>query len=231
MGGPEPSPASLRLQGLFPAGVVAVASAAAGDPGTLSRAEAAHLGRAVPKRAAEFAAGRHCAREALRQFGIDGWDLLVGADRVPLWPDGMVGSISHTDGFCGAVLAERQRFRSVGLDVETDRRVTADLYDQFLTAMERRRLADIEVAAAESLATLIFSAKEAFYKAQYPITAEWLEFGDIEIDVESGEAPAGAMLVRPVRPLALAACRPGPWSGRFARFDGLVATGFATAAD
>jgi 4'-phosphopantetheinyl transferase EntD len=196
-----------------------------GDPDTLSPREAAHLGRAVPKRAAEFAAGRHCAREALRQFGVVGWDLLVGADRVPLWPDGMVGSISHTARFCAAVVAERRRFHSLGLDVETDRRVTADLYEQFLTATERRRLGGI--GDAESLATLIFSAKEAFYKAQYPLTGEWLEFGDIEIDVEESEASTGTLTVRPLRPLALAARWPGPWSGRFARFDGLVATGFA----
>jgi 4'-phosphopantetheinyl transferase EntD len=214
-----------RLQGLFPPGIVTVERLAEGEIDALSGGEAACLGRAGPKRAREFAAGRQCARAALLQLGVVGWDLAVRPDRTPAWPDGIVGSISHTTGFCAAAVGHSRDCRSIGLDVEIDRRVTAELHSQFLTSAEQVRLNGRPPEMADRLATLIFSAKEAFYKAQYPMTAEWLEFADLEIRLLSDLSDAGEIEVRPTRRLQLESSIPQPWRGRYGHFDRVVATG------
>ena len=227
MRAPEPAvgPSAL-LAGLLPAGVAVMETWADGDPATLSPAERVHIGRARPGRAREFAAGRLCARQALERLGRAGWDLLVAPDRSPQWPPGIAGSISHTTGYCCAAVCEQDRFRSIGLDVEIDRRVTADLHGQFLTASEQAALLGMSDNEAGRRATLIFSAKEAFYKCQYPLTSEWLDFADIEVEVPDDLREAGRLTIRPTRRLAIEQPFPAPWHGRFVRFRGLVATGF-----
>jgi 4'-phosphopantetheinyl transferase EntD len=217
---------SSDLQSLFPRNVVVMESFAEGDPGSLSAGEAACLGRALPKRVREFAAGRHCARRALERFGLTGWDLRVREDRTPVWPEGFVGSISHTAGFCAAAVGSRQEFRSIGLDVEIALRVTPDLYTAFLTPGEQAAIGRMPSEAADKMATLLFSAKEAFYKCQYPITSEWLEFADIEVDMPANHLDRGGLNVRPARSLAFERKFPLPWHGNFLIFGGFVATGF-----
>lgn len=224
---PEPVvPPAMSLRGLFPPDIVTMETLAEGDPATLSAGEAGYLGRAQPKRAREFAAGRQCARQALERLGLTGWDLAVRPDRSPAWPEEFVGSISHTTGFCGAAVGRRHEFRSIGLDVEVGRRVTPDLYPQFLTQIEQAKITAMPPAMADGLATLIFSAKEAFYKCQYPLTAEWLEFADIEVDLPSNPLDTGCFGVRPSRRLQLERMVPSPWQGRFIFFEAFVATGF-----
>src|ERR1700720_856307 len=114
----NPATLSPPLSGLFPAGVVAADLREPGDPALLLPAEARYLGRAIPKRAREFAAGRLCARPALAELGILDVAIEVGDDRQPIWPDSMVGSITHTAGFCAAVVAERRVVGALGLDRE-----------------------------------------------------------------------------------------------------------------
>lgn len=226
--------ASPLLAGLFPPGIVAMEMRQPGDPALLSATERAQIARARPKRVGEFAAGRLCARHALAAFGHEGWDLLAGPDRAPRWPPDMVGSISHVEGFCGAALAARSRFRSLGLDVELDGRVTAELHEQILTASERRCLAAASPGQLDRLATLGFAAKEAFYKCQYPLTGQWLDFVDIEIDfaqlVRDPVAACGVLEVRPCRPLDMERHWSAPWQGRFATCDKRVYVGFAVPA-
>jgi 4'-phosphopantetheinyl transferase EntD len=218
-----PDPAMGPLAFLFPPDVVTMATDADGDPSSLSAAEAHHMARALPKRVREFAAGRLCARRAMERFDLFDMELLAGPDRAPLWPPGIVGSISHTTGYCAAAVGDRRRFRSIGLDIETADRVTPDLYGQFLTEAERAQLAPLPPDQADGRATLIFSAKEAFYKSQYPVTLEWLDFADIEVGISDGDA----LTIAPCRPLQVESLFPSPWRGKFIRFGRFVATGFA----
>src|SRR5450631_1635810 len=106
----NPAKLSTDFQLLFPAGAIA---AELGEPGRvelLLPEEAAGLGRAVPERQQEFAAGRLCARRALEELGFAGFALLAQADRQPLWPAQIVGSITHTNGLCAAVVGRRSQF-------------------------------------------------------------------------------------------------------------------------
>lgn len=221
------------LASLFPDGVVAAEMQAPGDASLLAPEEAAVVANAVPKRVGEFAAGRLCARRALAELGIV--DIPVGAapDRQPIWPEGIVGSITHTDGLCAAVVAERKLMRGIGIDAEPAGSVKAELWRRILIRTELDWLASLEVHERAAAATLIFSAKEAAYKCQYPATGERLSFSDLSVTVSDWGAERGALRVTPTRAIALgrlttpeiesAACCELP--GAYRRNDGFVSAG------
>ncbi|TFG96118.1 MAG: 4'-phosphopantetheinyl transferase superfamily protein, partial [Myxococcales bacterium] len=119
--------------------------------------------------------GRHCAREALRALGEDPVAVPRREDRQPLWPPGIVGSISHASGYCAAVVARASTCLGLGFDVEEWGRMRPELWRRIATPPEIEWLR-AQTGKAERWATLLFSAKEAFYKAQYPRSAAFLGF-------------------------------------------------------
>ena len=148
--------------------------------GILTREELPYVSQAVPKRVREFTAGRHIARRALRHINVAASSIPVAKNRCPVWPDGIVGSISHTDDIVGVALARAQDYVSVGFDIEAGQAVKPELCDMVLTDDER---CHIDLNAEPELATLIFSCKESVYKAVYPLIGEFLEFQDLEISI------------------------------------------------
>jgi 4'-phosphopantetheinyl transferase EntD len=152
-------------------------------------AEAPMVARAVERRRREVAAGRACARRALGRLGAAVVALPPGPDRVPRWPDGVVGSITHTDGYCAAAVAWQRHLRSLGLDVERPIEASrADVIRLVTTPGEAEWLAALAAPSRALAAGLVFSAKEALYKCQYPLTREPLEFGDVELLVAMRDA-------------------------------------------
>jgi 4'-phosphopantetheinyl transferase EntD len=216
---------STALAGLFPPGVIGAELRIAGDLPPLLPDEAQHLGRAVSMRVQEFAAGRFCARRALAELGFTGYPLGMNSDRRPRWPPSVVGSITHTDGICGAVVAEQRRFRAIGLDMEIVGRVTPEIWPYICTAEETAWLAGLGEPEQSRCAALIFSAKETFYKCQYGVTRQWLEFDDVVLDLLSPGASAGRFALRPRRRIALP--EQDMPSGRFEFRGSLVVTGMA----
>jgi 4'-phosphopantetheinyl transferase EntD len=200
---------------------------------TIHPQEAAQVEGAVPRRQREFAAGRACARRALARLGIRDFVLRNGADRAPRWPAGVVGSITHTGdarrGFCAVAVARTPEVAALGLDAEIGSLGEA-LWDGVLTRCERTWLGTLrDDREREQGALLIFSAKECFYKAQYPMSGRFLEFGQVEIAVEaqaeaSARAQAGSFEVRLSRsaPAALPLRR---CTGRYAVDGDLLMTG------
>jgi 4'-phosphopantetheinyl transferase EntD len=215
---------------LFPAGVVAVELCAEGDTAALLPAEAECLGRSIVSRAREFAAGRVCARRALREFGVDHVALLVGEQREPLWPAGFVGSITHTTGLCAAAVAERRRYAGIGLDVEIAGRVKPELWPKVCVAEEAAWIASLPESERAAAATLIFAAKEAFYKAQFPLVREWVYFHDVCIEVGEWSASQAGFLVRPLRSLQVSQVAAAPLAGHYRRERGFLAAGIAIGA-
>jgi 4'-phosphopantetheinyl transferase EntD len=149
-------------------------------PGELTAEESPAIERAVDKRRREFAAGRELARRGLRKFGLDSVSIPVSGQRYPVWPDGIVGSISHTRERVGVALARRGHYAAVGLDLEVRSAVTPNLFRSILSDSELRRLST--VSGAEE-ATLIFSCKEAVFKAVNPLCNEFLDFLDVTIEL------------------------------------------------
>ena len=134
-----------------------------------------------PKRLADFSTGRYCAIKALEQLGIQDAIIPIGEDRAPIWPEGIVGSISHCDTLIGAIAAKKTDHISLGLDIEEIGRVTPDLWDLVFTENEKNylfRLSDEDILVQS---TAIFSIKEAFYKFQHPLTKTFLDFLDVEV--------------------------------------------------
>jgi len=134
-----------------------------------------------PKRLADFSSGRYCALKALEQLGIQDAVIPIGEDRAPIWPDGIVGSISHCDSLTGAIVAKNSDHISLGLDIEEIGRVTPDLWDLVFTINEKRYLSSLPEKEILVQSTAIFAIKEAFYKFQYPLTNTYLDFLDVEV--------------------------------------------------
>jgi 4'-phosphopantetheinyl transferase EntD len=134
-----------------------------------------------PKRLADFSTGRYCALKTLEQIGIQDAVIPIGEDRAPIWPEGIVGSISHCDSLTGAIVAKSSDHSSLGLDIEEIGRVTRDLWDLVFTKNEKNYLSGLSEDAILVQSTAIFSIKEAFYKFQYPLTKTFLDFLDVEV--------------------------------------------------
>lgn len=136
-----------------------------------------------PKRLADFSTGRYCAIKALEQLGIQDAIIPMGEDRAPIWPEGIVGSISHCDSLTGAIVAKSADHISLGLDIEEIGRVTPDLWDLVFTENEKSYLFGLSDEDLLVQSTAMFSIKEAFYKFQYPITKTFLDFLEVEVDL------------------------------------------------
>ncbi len=154
--------------------------------------EAAFINHAVDKRQREFTAARALARQ-LFTVANDGqlsahrdWPLINGDDRAPHWPAGICGSISHTDASCGVAIATTSTAISVGLDIEALGRLKHSLWKQLFTAREIELLRELSPSDQDVAATSIFSAKESFYKYQYPLTGKWVGFRDAEVTLLKG---------------------------------------------
>lgn len=213
------------LASLFPAGVAAAEMRQPGDPALLYPGEAAHIAKAIAKRAGEFAAGRLCARLALERIGVRDFPLLMEEDRRPRWPDGVVGSITHTHGYYAAVVTRRETLRAIGVDAEVVGRVGRHLWPKICTGRESAWLEAQPEGEQARLGALVFSAKEAFYKCQYELTRAWVGFHDVELDFPACDLAAGLFLVRPLVALELERLRAPPWHGRCVFEPDLVLSG------
>lgn len=172
---------------LFPTGVTAAEVRGTASPTELLPAEGLIIATAGKKRQTEFAAGRVCARRALVDLGIGVAPILARQDRTPIWPNRCVGSISHTDLYAVAVAGLTRQFAGLGVDAEMIDRVDSSLWEILFRTEEIRRLRSLPKSQQLETAAAMFSAKEAFYKCQFPITQSWLGFENISVDI-SGNA-------------------------------------------
>jgi 4'-phosphopantetheinyl transferase EntD len=224
----NPAVLSAGLGGLFPSGAVAAEMRDPGDPTLLYPEEAVHLGnRAVPKRVQEFAAGRLCARRVLTELGFHDFPIRAASDRQPVWPAGVVGSITHTTGFCAAVAAEKKHIAALGLDCELAGSVKTELWPHLFRDDETRWLRMLPPSEQAPAATLMFCVKEAFYKCQYPITRQWLSFHDAWVELPAWEAGQGAFNLYASRPIAFASHAELPLQGRYLFHEQFVTAGVA----
>jgi 4'-phosphopantetheinyl transferase EntD len=187
--------------------------------------EAACISQAGSKRRREFACGRIFARRAVKSFDPEDHCLLVDSDRLPIWPAGLIGSITHSDHYCAAAVARKSQISAIGIDVEELERVDLDLSEYILLPSEiaagnlhrssrQQRLKHIAVS---------FSAKETIYKCLYPVTRSHLSFHDVHISLSRGLTSFEARLLRSVGSFDIG----HSFRGRYVVKDGLVATAMA----
>jgi 4'-phosphopantetheinyl transferase EntD len=175
------------LKSLLPAQVEVVLSAQAPAAGQrLPDAEMAAIASMRPNRRSEFVHGRTCARAALAALGFPDRAIPVGTSREPVWPNGVVGSISHYGPIAAAVTARREVVSALGIDLESDSPLDAELLAMICRPDERERLNQIDRPLVA--AKLLFSAKESIFKCIWPTVRRFVDFQDvgIRVDVDAG---------------------------------------------
>lgn len=148
---------------------------------SLMPSEVSAVTTAQPQRKTEFVAGRRAARRAMADLGLPPAPVPAGPDRAPIWPKGLIGSISHTKLVCVAAVARAQAARAVGIDVEAATPLEEELIPSICTGAEAARISG---SHQQMLAKRIFSAKEAAYKAQYPLTQTLIGFEGFEVTLD-----------------------------------------------
>lgn len=152
--------------------------------------EAVTVARAVEKRRREFTTGRHCARRALVRLGRPAGPLPAGERGAPRWPAGVVGSITHCEGYRGAAVAPVAVIASLGIDSEPHGELPDGVLGAISLPAERDWLARRNAESGDiRWDRLLFCAKEAVYKAWYPLTRRWLGFADAEVSVAPDADP------------------------------------------
>ncbi|MEU4382813.1 4'-phosphopantetheinyl transferase family protein [Micromonospora echinofusca] len=202
---------------------VAVAEAFTDPAGlTLFPEEEALVARSVEKRRREFTTVRHCARLALGELGLDPVPIVSGARGAPVWPGGVVGSMTHCDGYRAAVLGRTTAFATLGVDAEPHAPLPEGVLDAIALPAERTRTTALSAARPTVCwDRLLFSAKEAVYKAWFPLTGRWLDFSEADIVID----PAGTFEARLLVPGPVLGGTPvTAFAGRFLVERGLLAT-------
>jgi 4'-phosphopantetheinyl transferase EntD len=216
------------IERILPPAVVAVSTRADIEDVELFPAEQAAIGRAVEKRRREFATVRACTRTAYERLGLSPAAVVPGDKGEPSWADGVVGSITHCDGYRACALARSSDVLTLGIDAERNSPLPPGLLEDVTTPEERPALRALARQAPHvHWDKLLFSAKESVYKAWYPLARRWLGFEDavVTIDRDGGGFSARLLVPGPTvagRPLTAL-------SGRWLAADGLVATAIAVA--
>ena len=142
------------------------------------------LSKAVPKRKAEFLAGRFIVQQAMKILRQPIVDIPIGKNRSPQWPQGIIGSISHSGerAFCLLTRVHTRKSTRLGIDYEQyiTEHLVAGIQGSILNDEEaklcRRSAYDFNKAL-----TLVFSAKESLFKALYPSVNRYFDFLDASV--------------------------------------------------
>jgi len=211
---------------LLPEGI-ALAGADRRDPAhRVLPEEAGAIASAVPSRRAEFAAGRTAARAAMQALGVEPRPVPMAADRAPIWPRALTGSITHTGDLCLAAVARRSDYRSLGIDAEPDTPLDPDLIPTICTPAERAWLSTLPGDQAGRMAKLIFSAKECAYKCQYSVTHTLFGFEMFEVTPDPASGQFEATFTADVGPFSAGELL----TGRYGIGHGLIVTAMALGA-
>ncbi|MBO0683164.1 MAG: 4'-phosphopantetheinyl transferase superfamily protein [Candidatus Dormibacteraeota bacterium] len=210
-------PATGTMRDLLPAAAVLEEATPADWAASIQPEEGAPVANAVGRRRREYAAGRSCARRALERLGWAGVPVLSGPRREPIWPPGVVGSITHCEGYCAVAVAAQADVGGIGIDSEVETALGEGVREAVCTADERRWIAD---QGGHDWTVLFFSAKESLYKLWYPVMGSWLDHQDAELALDLRSGRFKAHIRRPIDSSRF----PSSLTGRFAIRDGRVHT-------
>ncbi len=182
--------------------------------------ELASVGPMMPLRRREFSAGRRAARRAMADLGIDAAPIPMSDDRSPIWPDGVIGTITHDSTTCLAAVAKPGTCIGLGLDIESDTGLDRNFFDALLTRDEKDRVAHLPMQRQAFEAKLIFSAKECAYKAQFRQSQVMFDFQTLEIEFIPDTDRFVATYQRGIDPFAIG----DQLEGRYRRLEGWVLT-------
>lgn len=221
---------AVLLSGVLPGAPSLAAAEVYGDPPDLAPLpeEEPLIAKSVAKRRNEFVTVRYCARQALGELGVAPVPILKGEKGEPCWPDGVVGSLTHCEGYRGAVVGRQTDVRSVGIDAEPHDVLPNGVLDAISLPTERAELKDMPDGLHWD--RILFCAKEATYKAWFPLTRRWLGFEDAHIVFDLDDSGISGGFVS--RVLIDPAAQHGPpletLVGRWSVRDGIALTAIVT---
>jgi len=211
------------LAGVVPAGVaVAEVFGEDLDEGGLLPEEEPAIAGAVEQRRREYTAVRVCARLALARAGLPPAAIVPGPSRAPIWPPGVVGSMTHCAGYRGCAVARSEVIAAIGIDAEPHEALPAEVLPTVASRAERAALAALAGAdPATCWDRILFSAKESVFKAWFPAAGAWLGFDDAEVVIDR----PGTFTARLAVPGPVVGGRPlTGYQGRWLVSRGLIAT-------
>jgi 4'-phosphopantetheinyl transferase EntD len=163
------------------------------DLALLPEEMAAFAGSVIKVRRASGAA-RIAARQLMSRLGKAPRPIPKSTAGMPVWPEGMVGSLAHGAEIAVAAIASPQGFQSIGVDIEPAEPLAADLLDIVATPAERQG-----IDGDPNRGRLLFSIKEAVYKAVFPLDRTFLDHHDVEVSLSAGTAMVRGGRVVPFR--------------------------------
>ncbi|MGW0752333.1 4'-phosphopantetheinyl transferase family protein [Streptomyces sp. NPDC002587] len=210
------------IEEILPPGVTSSEAFDDAAPAPLFPAEAALMEGRRERRRRQFATARACARHCLADLGRPPVPLLPGPGGAPKWPSGLVGSITHCEGYRAAVAAPASEVAALGIDAEPAGPLPRGVLALIASEAELAHLASLTAAhPAVPWDRIFFSAKEAAYKAWYPATGIWLGFRDADLAL----SPAGTFTAT-LRPAVPPPVNP-EYEGRWLAGPDLVLTAVA----
>ncbi len=217
------------IEEILPDSVIAVEARHDPTDAVLFAVEEAAVERAVEKRRREFTTGRVCAHKALERMGLLATPIPTGERGEPQWPAGIVGSITHCDGYRACALARSTAMVTLGIDAERNAPLPDGLLPDIARADELPRLRELQGEMPEiHWDRLLFSAKESVYKAWFPLARRWLGIEDAVVALDPGTCTFSDSLLVP-GPLLADGSLTG-FAGRWLVRDGLVLTSIAVSA-
>lgn len=207
------------IEKLLPAEVASFATLGDDIPAWLFSDEAAQMQGAVDSRLREFTTTRTCARLAMAKLNFPMVPIRRGAWREPIWPAGIVGSITHCKGYRAAAVADQEYVLTMGIDAEPHEALPSGILEQVAVAQEQDWLSTAPLGIHWD--RLLFSAKECIFKAWFPLARDWLDFNQAVVVFRPIECTFEARLIVPLLTPAGAA---EFLTGRFLVKDGLLMT-------
>lgn len=209
------------IEGMLPAAVAACESREDIRDSPLYLEEEALLGRATSARRLEFATVRACARTALASLGLPPAPILPGPLGAPIWPAGVVGSMTHCPTYRAAAVAHAADVSSLGVDAEPNEPLPHEVLSLIADDGEQAWIAGLTMARPQvSWDRLLFTAKESVFKAWFPLTQRWLDFGQATVTVDPDGHTFSARLR--VSDSALAHTPLTCFTGRWLASEGLI---------
>ncbi len=146
-----------------------------------------HLIKANKYRKAEFLSGYFLSKYVLNEAGCDVSEITV-ENRLPVWPNGYIGSISQCKDLVAVAVCETHLYLSTGLNVESvfTQEVATEMSFSVLDPLEKALLsaAGFDFPTMTSLA---YSAKESLFKCLYQIKKTKSTFLDYRINYIDSE--------------------------------------------
>ncbi|UUA73399.1 4'-phosphopantetheinyl transferase family protein [Cellvibrio sp. QJXJ] len=187
------------------------------------------MNRSVSKRRAEFLAGRYASRLAIEKLRGNTLKVPLRLDsenRAPIWPVGIIGSITHTAWRACAIVADANKFLAVGVDIENwvSNEQYQSLQNRILTEPERLLMKQIvKIMQPRAFFTLAFSAKESLFKALYPMVRCYFDFLDAEIVmIDTNHKMISIRLLKDIVPNNFLACEGSVFTIHYNFFEACV---------